>query len=128
MRVRDRRIRVGGRACVRIRNRDPTVRFATFHPRFVFFRRVFRFPEQARAVRVAVRPAIDGDAGDIAIGVEPGACQRLVQLVLDVVLESRERRLQQSSATGPPLLRPLLLLRPRLLLRLQLLPPSSAPA
>jgi hypothetical protein len=46
----------------------------------------------ASAFAIAMRPAIDGDAQDIALIVETGRAENPRQLIPNVMFESRERR------------------------------------
>src|ERR1700681_2125618 len=79
-------------ACVRVCDRQPPERFASY-----FARRLPAFQpelvgERIVFIRVAVRPAVDRDFQDVARGVESARTQYARQLLANVALVSFERR------------------------------------
>ena len=60
-------------------------------------------PQRVLALRVAVRPPVDGEAGDVARRVEPAAAEGPRQLVAGLALEGLERHLQQLGPSGAAL-------------------------
>src|SRR6267143_7309021 len=92
-------IGVGAGTGIGVRDSDFAERLPADHPRLLFV-----FPigiEQCiRREGIAVRPAIYGDALDILRRVESCSAEHTAQLVADVSLEFRKRRLQQLRAPG----------------------------
>src|SRR5271154_7103416 len=72
------RIRAGPR--MRIRNGDLAKRFPPSYPRLLSVLPL-RIKQRARRVGIAVRPAIDRDASDVARWIESRAAQHSAQLV-----------------------------------------------
>src|SRR5262245_34290689 len=91
-RLGDRAVRVRPRARIGVGDRDPAEGLSSDDPGLLGLGLPLRLPQQPWRVGVAVRPAIDGDRPDVALGVESGRAEGLVELILDVLLEDAERR------------------------------------
>ena len=99
MRLVDRGVGLGASASIRIRDRNPAKGLTAYDPRLLAIFPV-RIKERVRSERVAVRPAIDGDALDVACGIEAGRSKQGSELLADVAFESGEGRAHELSASG----------------------------
>src|SRR5262245_10886804 len=83
----DRDVGVGAHAGVGVGDSDISGTLTAEHVRH-FLRRRVAIDEAVVLGRVAVRPAIDGDAFDVTCRIETGAAKHSSQLIADVSLES----------------------------------------
>src|SRR5208337_2750742 len=72
----NRRIGVGTPRCVGVRNRDAPESLAGNDPWLVLLGRPVRVGHRVALIRVAVRPAIDGDPFDVTGRIEPSPQER----------------------------------------------------
>src|SRR5688572_9232385 len=82
----DRHVRVGAHAGVGVRDSDASEALSADHVRH-FFRRRVAVDQEVIFRCVAVRPAIRGDAFDVAGRIEAAAAQRAAELVADPAFE-----------------------------------------
>src|SRR6266853_5585860 len=94
---------VGVGSRVRIRDGDISVTLPSDYPRLLF---LFpgRIEQRVRRERIAVRPAVHGDAFDVASRIEAGSAQHLRQLIADVALERLEGSLHEFHASSAMLI------------------------
>src|SRR5258708_3594622 len=90
-------VRLGARARIGISNRDLAESHSSHHPRLLPFLpiRIEESVSRVMFVGVAVRPTIHGDGLDVPRRIETRAAQHPSQLIADVALEFRKRRLHQ---------------------------------
>src|SRR3546814_3842434 len=88
---------MGGGARIRIGDRDPAEALAADHVGPLLGCHVPRIVERVVFIGIAVGPAVDGDGGDIALGIEAAGAEDRHQLLADVALERLERRADRKS-------------------------------
>src|SRR5271166_2683383 len=74
-------------------------RLASKHPRLLFFFPV-RIKERIGKESIAVRPAVDGNAVDVARGIKARRPEHGSELLADIALKSNERGAHQLSSSG----------------------------
>src|SRR5947208_3506088 len=99
MRLIDGHIGVCVRTGVGVGDGDASEAFAANDPRLLA-RLPLGIEQCIGCVSVAMSPAIDGDALDVARGIEARAAEHAAQLVADVALEFLERSAHQLNPSG----------------------------
>src|SRR5208337_5605000 len=98
-RLIDGNVCVGAGTRIRICNGDPAKWLPPPHPWFFAFLPFRRIKAKWR-VGVTMRPSVDGNAIDIGGWIKARATQHAAQLIANVALEFRERRLQKFGASN----------------------------
>ena len=91
------RIRICAPAGIRIGDCDTAKVHAADDVRSLLLGHV-RIEQRVVFRRIAVRPAIDGDGGDVASRIEAARAEHAAELIADVALEGLERASPSSSA------------------------------
>src|ERR1035441_8087512 len=95
----DGRVGFSGSRCIGIGDGNAPEWLASYHPRLVFFLPL-RIKKRVRTVSIAVRPAVDINALDVAGGIEAGRSQHGSQLLADIALESGESCAHEFHSSG----------------------------